>query len=103
VRLIVVTTSVAVARWAREPIEIGPGHTMHPLVLGPSALPLLGPEESKQSPVLGMLSTLAHVDHPRCADHALQTLEALASWGEDADGRLADILQGPLCWRGWRS
>jgi hypothetical protein len=66
------------------------------MVLGPSALPWLEPAEVKRSPVLGMLSTLAHIDDPRCAEQALETLEALTSWDDDVDGRLADILQAAL-------
>jgi hypothetical protein len=62
----------------------------------PSALPWLEAEEVREAPVVGMLSTLAHVEDPRCAEQALETLEALASWDEDADGRLADILQAAL-------
>ena len=96
VLLVVVTPSTRVEHWARETIEIGPGHTMTPHVLGPRALPRLEPAEVKRSPVLAMLSTLAHVDDPRCAEQALETLQALATWDEDADGRLGDILEAAL-------
>ena len=96
VLLVVVTPSPRVERWARQTIVIGPGHTMTPRVLGPTALPRLDPPEVKRSPVLAMLSTLANVDDPQCAEQALETLEALASWDEDADGRLGDILQAAL-------
>jgi hypothetical protein len=96
VLLVVVTPSPRVERWARQPIEVGPGHTMTPVVLGPAALPRPDPPEVKRSPVLAMLSTLANVDDPQCAEQALETLEALASWDEDADGRLGDILHAAL-------
>ena len=94
--VVVVTPSVRVERWARRTIEIGPGHTMTPEVLGPTALPRLDAAAVRRAPVLGMLSTLAHTDEPDCAQQALETLEVLASWDEDADGRLADILQAAL-------
>jgi hypothetical protein len=96
VLLVVVTPSQRVERWARQPIEVGPGHTMTPHVLGPNALPRLDRAEVKRSPVLAMLSTLANLGDPTCAEQALETLEALASWDEDADGRLGDILQAAL-------
>jgi hypothetical protein len=96
VLLVVVTPSERVERWARQAIAVGPGHTMTPHVVGPEALPRLDPAEVKRSPVLAMLSTLANVDHPQCAEQALETLEVLASWDEDADGRLGDILQAAL-------
>jgi hypothetical protein len=96
VLLVVVTPSRRVEHWARQPIEVGTGHTMTPHVLGPKALPRLDPAEVKRSPVLAMLSTLANLGDPTCAEQALETLEALASWDEDADGRLGDKLQAAL-------
>src|SRR5690606_38141110 len=94
--LVVVTPSVQVEQWARRPVDVGPGHSMTPEVLGPGALPWLEPAEAREAPVMGMLSTLAHIEDPRCAEQALETLLALASWDEDADGRLADILEAAL-------
>jgi hypothetical protein len=94
--LVVVTPSTVVERWAARPIEVGPGHTMVPAVLGPSAIPWVDESQAHQAPALAMLSTLAHMDDPACAQQALWTFEALASWPEDADGRLADILEAAL-------
>jgi hypothetical protein len=94
--VVVVTPSSRVERWASRPIEIGPRHTMTPEVLGPSALPRLDAAAVRRAPVVGMLSTLAHTGDPDCAEQALETLDALASWDEDADGRLADILEAAL-------
>ncbi len=96
VLLVVVTPSTKVERWARRSIRVGPGHVMRPLVVGPGALPLLSRAEIRQSPILGMLSTLAHLEDSRAAVQALETLEAFATWPEDPDGRLADILQAAL-------
>lgn len=69
---------------------------MVPEVLGPAVIPRLDPPELRRTPVVGMLWTLAHLDDPACPEHALATLEALSAWDEDADGRLADILQAAL-------
>jgi hypothetical protein len=95
VELVVVTPDADV-EWALQPIRIGRGHSMTPDVLGPRAIPLLDASSIAGAPALAMLSTLAHMDDPRCAQQALWTLEALASWEDDADGRLADILQAAL-------
>jgi predicted transposase YdaD len=43
-----------------------------------------------------MLATLAHLEDPRSAEHAVWTLDALAKWSGDAEGRLADILQAAM-------
>lgn len=94
--VVVVTPSRRVERWASRAIEIGPRHAMTPEVLGPSALPRLDAAAVRRAPVLGMLSTLAHTNDPDCAEQALETLDVLASWDQDADGRLADILQAAL-------
>jgi hypothetical protein len=96
VELVVVTPYADVEQWAARPIDIGRRHVMIPEVLGPSAIPMLDADAIVAAPVLAMLSTLAHMDDPRCAQQALSTLEALVSWEGDVDGRLADILQAAL-------
>lgn len=69
---------------------------MTPEVLGPSTFPRLDAAVVRRAPALGMLSTLAHTDDPEYAEQALETLDALASWDQDPDGRLADILEAAL-------
>ena len=48
VSLLVVTPSPAVARWCRQPIDLGhPNLVFTPLVLGPEAVPIIrDPEEA---------------------------------------------------------
>jgi hypothetical protein len=98
--LLVVTPSPRVERWASAAIVLGRSSAIVPVVLGPSALPLLKPDEIERRPVLALLSTLAHMTEPRRTDetahHALWTFETLASWPGDAQGRLADILESSL-------
>ena len=49
------------AEWCREPIVLGPGNIFTPLVLGPSAMPLITDlEVAMREPELAVLSTLAH-------------------------------------------
>jgi hypothetical protein len=98
--LLVVTADLRVEAWAARPIQLGVRSAIVPVVLGPSALPLLDPPEIHRRPALAVLSTLAHMrDRQRVDDvarHALWTLEALAGWPADADGRLGDILESSL-------
>jgi hypothetical protein len=60
--LLVVAPDAAVARWCAQPIELGhPGFVLHPLVAGPSAIPLLMDEQAaRRDPELAVLSAMAH-------------------------------------------
>jgi hypothetical protein len=94
--LVVITTSAKVERWARRPIRMGEGSVIVPRVVGPSSIPMMDALEIARAPGVAMLSTLAHQEDPGAAQQALWTLEALATGGHDAEGRLADILQAAL-------
>jgi hypothetical protein len=70
--LLVVCTDDAVARWCREPIELGAGSVLRPLVLGPAGVPFVtDPEVANRDPELAVLSAMAHGTDPD-ADKALQ-------------------------------
>ncbi|KFE68652.1 hypothetical protein [Hyalangium minutum] len=60
--LLVVAPDASVARWCAQPIELGhPGFTLHPLVAGPGAIPVVTNEqEACQDPELAVLSAMAH-------------------------------------------
>lgn len=59
--VLVVTPTMDVARWAAEPIELGPGGTLRPLVLGPDAVPVVvDKSRAKAEPELALLSVMAH-------------------------------------------
>lgn len=59
--VLVLTPSAAVARWAARPIQVGPGSTFTPLVVGPQGIPVItDPKQAKPSPELGVLSAIAH-------------------------------------------
>jgi hypothetical protein len=59
--VLVVTPSTTVARWATEPIVIGPGNTFQPLVVGPEGVPVVtDPEAARADPELAVLSAMAH-------------------------------------------
>ena len=92
VEVVVVTPSADVERWASRPIQMGGRSLVSPVAVGPSAIPMMTQREIRQSPPMGMLSTLANMSDPRCPQQALDTLAVLATEPQDADGRLADIL-----------
>jgi hypothetical protein len=81
VRLLVLATTDAVARWARRPIEMGhPGFTLAPLVITLADIPrVTDAAEAARNPELAMLSALAHRGDDvvgRAAFAALATLAA---------------------------
>jgi hypothetical protein len=59
--VLVVTTTEAMARWCRKPIEIGPGNTFSPLVIGPASVPIIDDVAlAERDPELAVLSVMAH-------------------------------------------
>jgi hypothetical protein len=59
--VLVVTAAMDVARWAAEPIKLGPGATLTPLVLGPDAVPVVTDiARGEADPELAVLSVMAH-------------------------------------------
>jgi len=59
--VLVVSPSRSIARWASEPISIGPGGQLVPLVLGPEGVPVVtDSEKARQLPELAVLSVMAH-------------------------------------------
>ena len=59
--VLVLAGNEALAAWARTPIDLGGGNTFAPLVIGPSAVPVVvDAEEAKRDPELAVLSAMAH-------------------------------------------
>ncbi|MFZ5894182.1 MAG: hypothetical protein ACOY0T_24185 [Myxococcota bacterium] len=59
--VLVVTPNGAVVRWASQPIPLGGASRFVPVVVGPSAIPLVtDPEAARADPELAVLSTMAH-------------------------------------------
>jgi hypothetical protein len=59
--LLVVTADNRTARWASEPIDLGPGGNFCPLVLGPDGVPVVtDPQKAQQFPELAVMSVMAH-------------------------------------------
>lgn len=59
--VLVVTPGMDVARWAAEPIVLGPGNSFTALVLGPDAVPVITDQaRAEAEPELAVLSVMAH-------------------------------------------
>jgi len=59
--VLVVTPGMDVARWAAEPVTLGPGSSFCPLVLGPDAVPVVTDRaRAEAEPELAVLSVMAH-------------------------------------------
>jgi hypothetical protein len=78
--VLVVTPSAKVARWAGKAIEIGPGSSMRPLVLGPDVIPAVRSiDAARGEPELAVLSAMAHGRDPDPEDAAQIALAALVA------------------------
>lgn len=87
VYLLVVTVDEVVARWAAQPIELGIGSRLTPLVLRPSGVPAITDlDQACADPELAVLSAMAH-GQDADIDQSLQIAMAaqMASVGLDAD------------------
>lgn len=59
--LLVLTLDPAVARWASQPLDLGPGFGLQPVVVGPDQIPwIFDPEQARRCPERAVLSVLAH-------------------------------------------
>ena len=62
--VLIVAPDPGVARWARQPIELGAGSVIRPVVLDPHDIPRVAdPETARARPELAVLSALMHKDH----------------------------------------
>jgi len=61
--VLVVTPTEDVARWCRQPIDVGPGSSLSPLVIGPASVPVVDDvAAAERDPELAVLSVIAHGD-----------------------------------------
>src|SRR5690606_33379037 len=59
--LLVVTASDSTAKWAQQPIALGPGAQLVPLVIAPAGVPIVtDPARAESDPELAVLSVMAH-------------------------------------------
>jgi hypothetical protein len=98
--VLVVTPDAGVARWAAAPIDIGPGARLQPIVLGPSAVPIVvDADAARQEPELAVLSALAHAEDANAdlaARIALTAMVACLSLDTEAALFYADVIRNAL-------
>jgi len=86
--LLVVCVDAGTAAWCATPIELGPGATMTPMVLGPDRVPVVTDvEEAGRAPELAMLSAFAHGADPDRSNVLTALLSALTT----VEPELADL------------
>jgi hypothetical protein len=95
--LLVVAPDMAVARWARQPIEIGPGSSFVPYVVDPENMPAItDPAKACEDPELAVLSATMHGKSPD-TDKAAQIIRAALAACSGLDSHRAktyvDIIQ----------
>ena len=84
VAVMVVPKDQAVAVWASERLEVGPGHAFQPLVLGPDLVPRVTAAEAEQAPEMGVLSVIAHGHEADGLELALSVIPAISQIEDDA-------------------
>jgi hypothetical protein len=96
--VLVVAWNRGVAAWAARPIEMGqPGCTFVPLVLGPSAVPVVSdPAAARRSPELAVLSALAHGRGDAALPVALAALGAMVKLDSERSRLYHDLVVGAL-------
>ncbi|MEM9488672.1 MAG: hypothetical protein AAGC55_05980 [Myxococcota bacterium] len=92
--LVVVTLEPALARWCAEPIDIGlQRFVLHPLVLGPEAIPrYTDPEAIRDLPELGVLSVAAHGRSEGAEKLGLAAVAALDGLDNDRGPLYLDLI-----------
>ena len=96
--LLVVAPDASVARWCAQPIELGhPGFTLHPLVAGPGAIPVITDEqEARRDPELAVLSAMAHGHREVGVDIARTVLTALGDLDTERVRLYVDLAMSSL-------
>ena len=86
--LLVVCAANDIAKWAAEPISVGPGTTVSPLVVGPDGVPVIADDRlASEAPELAVLSALAHGHEPAVAISVAKAA-VTATRGLDDDQRV---------------
>lgn len=95
--LLVVCLDPTVARWCAIPIELGPGATLAPLVLGPQLVPVVtDPAHAARAPELAVLSAIAHGGDPARGLVLDALLGAFAAVAPDRAALYCDIVLAAL-------
>jgi hypothetical protein len=95
--VLVVTPSDAVADWCRTPIDLGPGATLSPLVIGPASVPVVDdPAVAERDPELAVLSVLAHGHEPHAEAIGWAAILAALQLSDDRQVLYSDLVFAAL-------
>jgi hypothetical protein len=97
--VLVVAPTMEVARWAAEPIGVGFGSTIVPLVVGPRGIPVVtDAERALAAPELGVLSAMAHGqgDVETAVKVALAAIAGLRSIPDESVVLYSDLIESAL-------
>ncbi len=100
--LLVVTADNRTARWASHEIDLGPGGTLRPLVLGPEGVPIVTDlQKAQRFPELAVMSVMAHGhgDVPtavKLATLAAQAAQSTESLDSDMQALYLDLIETAL-------
>ncbi|HEX2570633.1 MAG TPA: hypothetical protein VH877_13840 [Polyangia bacterium] len=95
--LLVICDDEAVARWAREPIELGPGWVLRVYVLGPAQIPWIKDrDQARRLPELAVLSAAAHGNEPSGLEVVMATLEGLLTLDAERRSYYYDLVLASL-------
>lgn len=95
--LLVVCVDTVTAAWCATPIELGPGASMTPMVLGPDRVPVVTDiDEAGRTPELAVLSALAHGADPGRNNVLNALLSALTTVEPELAGLYYDLVLAAL-------
>jgi hypothetical protein len=91
--VLVLTLDPSTARWAAEPITLGPDAVMRPIVMGPAQVPLvIDPAQAQASPELAVLSVIAHGGEPEVVEVGRVAIDAIANVDESRKRLYTDLI-----------
>jgi hypothetical protein len=97
--ILVITPSPKTADWASQPITVGPGNDLLPLVVAPTGIPVVTDlNQAAQAPELAVLSVMAHGhgDVETAVKIALCASQAAALLDEDRLVLYSDLIDNAL-------
>ena len=97
-RVVVVTASARVARWAAEPIQVGgPSDLSHAVVLGPDTVPCITEiAQAIAAPGAAVLSAVVHAHSPTAVLAAMAGLHAVDTLAQESKPYYNDLICGLL-------